>query len=114
MKTEHTPTPWIQSACTVHQADNWKDGENLGGKEIAHVYDILSDDLPTDENEANAAFIVRAVNSHAALVEAVEGLLPWIAKAQADNAFENCAMPNGASVAMQKARAALELEKGTS
>jgi hypothetical protein len=57
--TEHTPLPWKHSRKSVYVSD------------INH--NCLAQMLRgQDENEANAAFIVNAVNSHDALVKALQ------------------------------------------
>lgn len=45
------------------------------------------------------------------LLEACEALLPWVAKANADKAFVDCAVPNGASHAMRLAWDAIAKSK---
>ena len=51
--------------------------------------------------EANGAFIVRAVNSHEALVKALEGLVEWVWE---DNRGDELAPLDEARAALQKAR----------
>lgn len=57
----HTPTPWIKEAKwgDLHGANG--DPVMVYGLGLAHV------GTPTPDSEANAAFIVRAVNAHDAL-----------------------------------------------
>ena len=82
----HTPTPWEVI---------WK--TSVGNKEVV-VADL--DCLPNnDENEANAAFIVRACNAHYDLVEALEMLL------------QDC-KEKGRSASYRQAESALKLARG--
>ena len=57
--TAHTPTPWRMKMTS----SDWRLILSPTGQEITHP-----------RNEADSAFIVRAVNNHAALVEALEAL----------------------------------------
>lgn len=65
MKTKHTPTPWI------HQETPF--GTQCDDKIISadgQVIAILNDSrLATQLNKLDAAFIVRAVNSHEAILK---------------------------------------------
>lgn len=80
METKHTPTPW-----TVGYASLSVEGKTEKG--VMKILDIrgwghltgrghgalgLSDEQGKQVQEANAEFIVRACNSHDALVEALE------------------------------------------
>ena len=69
-KLQHTPTPW-----QVHESSPSSPLQIIGnidynadGSQID--YDVIADMGGLDADDANAAFIVRAVNSHEALVEA--------------------------------------------
>jgi hypothetical protein len=60
---QHTPGPWQPAGCTVYQADTWRDGNNLGGRQIARAYPCpieFPDVLPTEEDLANARLIAAA------------------------------------------------------
>ena len=70
MSTTHTPTPWTVNGSFI-QSDK---------KTVANVGDW---NTRLDVDEANAAFIVRACNSHAALVAALERLLTAFIEARA-------------------------------
>lgn len=61
-KQQHTPTPW--------RLDGWdiKSAENQGRHIVAHSDSAWAH----NRDGANATFIVRAVNAHDALVEALE------------------------------------------
>lgn len=66
---EHTPTPWKRSE------NNWgrvniHNFPNGGGTNI--IADLVGN---AEEMDANSAFIVRAVNSHDDLVEALQGFM---------------------------------------
>jgi len=68
-KTQHTPTPWkvgFKNPQTI---------ESETGKDIAACGAYR---LSLKEAEANADFIVRAVNSHEALLEAAKQALKFI------------------------------------
>ena len=65
-ETKHTPTPW-----EVETNPNIKIYIRAGTKEICHM---CEGDL-YGRPDVNAAFIVRACNSHDALVEALKALL---------------------------------------
>lgn len=58
MNPKHTPTPWNTPAVTINDASK---------KIIA-----ICTDRSNEENKANAAFIVRAVNSHDELLSALQ------------------------------------------
>lgn len=61
--TEHTPTPW--------EVNQWASGIEISAPDQHYTVALLRD---CNNAEANAAFIVTACNSHAALVEALENL----------------------------------------
>lgn len=87
-KPTHTPTPWRISECT--NGDIYIGGHEWAAKMVDKV------DFTTMPKEANAAFIVRAVNAHEELVQTAKemqvelkklgvGALTWdrrIAKAE--------------------------------
>jgi len=60
-KPQHTPTPWTVAKAEPNPRCWHLHGENWRGPYLASV-----------AREANAAFIVRAVNAHEALVQAIE------------------------------------------
>ena len=83
MKNEHTPTPWryippdgphyrAQIAMPAHESI--PDQERIGCAPGSGIWD-------DGEDEANAAFIVEAVNSHTALTERVAELKGYIQNA---------------------------------
>jgi hypothetical protein len=72
---EHTPTPWDCDGRTVYALCEDKSNNRFcahvqGGWAIAPTKGRTTD----QELEANAAFIVRAANCHAELVEVLEAL----------------------------------------
>ena len=66
-KTKHTPTPWrvIKNGRIV-----WHKGGDIG--------EIVVRSGNYDEAQANAEHIVKCVNSHDALIEALKGLVDWV------------------------------------
>lgn len=95
-KTAHTPTPWdIETKGSKHFIDG-ADGLTVAYIDRAGV-------RPTKEIEANAALIVRAVNSHAELVAALELALKGLELACEKNLPEFI----GFALAADKARVAL-------
>lgn len=93
-KTAHTPTPWRIEDDTIK-----------AGKNDTHLFDIYECPGLGVAAEANAAFIVRAVNSHDTLVEALETLVEVCP-------CQNGCAPDDMTCATQKALAALKLAKG--
>ena len=65
----HTPLPWAVSSSTMLVAPN--DPRDM--PVIGNLIDLMGvSSIGINEARANAAFIVRACNAHAALVEALE------------------------------------------
>jgi len=52
--------PWAAHGCTVYTSDDWQHGTNHGGKFVASTYYGDSDDMPTEEQAANARLIAAA------------------------------------------------------
>lgn len=76
--TKHTPIPWIVREHPDNKSEFFVQGPRLKPE---HPYDveIMADDhgnelYPTEVKRADAEFIVRAVNSHDALAEALKGV----------------------------------------
>ena len=75
MTQQHTPTPWVN-----------QEGMSVGSKPLeictsdcrALIALVLDRPDISHQSEANAAFIVRACNSHEALVEALKQALELI------------------------------------
>ena len=103
MKTKHTTTPWV-----YHSGMVWKDGPDVfpqgdrDGVPIARMDRETDETVPT-ERDANAEFIVRAVNVHEELVEACRLLIAW------DESHDNASL---ISTATSKARAAIAKAEG--
>lgn len=95
----HTPTPWrIYRETGVEPDGN-------SSLDIAKCYDIESSfSTSEDTAKANAAFIVRAVNAHAALVSALRDLLGAIDEQREVRLSLETQLP--------AAREALELARG--
>lgn len=66
-QAKHTPTPWATGPTAGNHQHLIYGQDDPSGKTVALVY--------TDANDA--AFIIRAVNAHAALVEALANLHAW-------------------------------------
>ena len=83
-KTQHTPTPWTFMKDGIFQAGNGSQGW------ICYFWgEKLS---PTDQ--ANAALIVKAVNSHADLLAALNNLVNlYVANKGKDDEFITCITP---------------------
>jgi hypothetical protein len=71
----HTPTPWRVESLGQN---NFRIISEPAAKGLAMTA-LWVADLPNyaDHSKADAAFIVRAANAHAALVAALENALPW-------------------------------------
>lgn len=83
MDTKHTPTPWYASTQPEGHFDIM-DGPNLNTATVLCTRFEFSE--RKDEMHANAAFIVRACNSHEQLVAALQEAIEIIqAIDQADN-----------------------------
>ena len=104
--TQHTPTPWLVVP------------EKLGSYQIRTVDDDVTiagtfgygADDRKDQEAANAAFIVRAVNSHDALIEA----LSYLEKEMAELAARKNTRYANLHFGLEIARAALRLAKAES
>jgi len=74
-KTEHTPLPWTMHSGSVYQdgPNVWPKGEDTGVR-IARM-DRDNPHTSPCERDANAAFIVKACNTHNRLVEALTVVL---------------------------------------
>ena len=84
--TKHTQTPWRISSFEQGAAGSARVIMGDDGFSIAHVMDRTP-----AENEADAAFIVDAVNCHDALVEALTLAEDILSRAP----FSNALWPNG-------------------
>lgn len=77
--SKHTPTPWVADDLFMEDETYTRIGTTDGtptyyqrSTTIAECYIDADEGLPDLRAEANAAFIVLAVNSHEALVAALE------------------------------------------
>jgi hypothetical protein len=68
-EVSHTPTPWI-----LNNNKGWHEGWKDRGS-IFECHLATGTHVPEDQNQINAAFIVRAVNCHEELVLALKNLL---------------------------------------
>lgn len=104
--TKHTSTPWFakrESWSTVYIE------ARIGGGILQEVAACGPTEAGSEQQDANAAFIVRACNSHEQLVAALRGLLA------ATDAYSTVHAPDGDDAArmveyaeaLNKARAAL-------
>lgn len=72
-KVEHTPTPWqVKSLPGRKVGDTCRNWIHAGDMYIAEVGDVT---MP--EHVANAEFIVRAVNSHEALLKVAKAVVAY-------------------------------------
>ena len=108
----HTPTPWAVSPSQRSRIeDPTRDGFK-GKYRIADAYqsEQLANCPRGDEAADNAAFIVKAVNSHDALVEALRIARAYVLLAvNDDGGIENCEI--GDRLALERIDAALEEAK---
>ena len=80
MSTKHTPTPWLTepelNTEGTHEEDDWTigvaDKDENGETSFYALGQVQAWEFDADTTKANAAFIVRACNSHADLREACE------------------------------------------
>lgn len=118
MKTKHTPTlsgnkKWMNSVpLPWHIAQHGNSGPKWEIRCAGHgnVADMRDNGRNREQGEKVAAFICKAVNSHAALVEALERML----NAYAPYADQTVAQQGdgGLHRAVREARTALKLAKG--
>lgn len=108
ISTQHTPGPWTESkayAGTIHGT--------RAGKQTAYAV-AAAHGMTTAEQDANAEFIIRACNSHAELVAALEMAverLDYTVSALARGtsvsigSLQNCAAEACAAIAKSKGEA---------
>lgn len=79
-ETKHTPTPWASDDYVIY---------SLNGEHIAHTDNTMRS---PDEDDANAAHIVKCVNMHDELVEvlnlACQDLADWIEATEDDDNYQ--------------------------
>lgn len=74
--TKHTPTPWMKAGHAVYALNNQRVPTNRMSLLLQGGWtDKAGERTSLDELEANAGIIVRAVNSHDALLAACKGLM---------------------------------------
>jgi hypothetical protein len=71
--TQHTPTPWIATSDCHYDAASYLIETQDGKLVIATCHEGDADEVL--DCSANAAHIVKCVNSHDALVEALKGVI---------------------------------------
>jgi hypothetical protein len=103
MTSQHTPGPWSSDtdAYVVNNSD----------EVLADVFYIESHSPDLDPRlirKANARLIAAAPD----MLEALEDVLPWLQKAEAEGVFANCAAPQGGRRAIERARAAIARATG--
>lgn len=114
METKHTPTPWAIPGANVFRVIAPEDPR----KDQRGYWRIVADLIPEayqDEEDigpeaaANARLIVRAVNNHAALREALELLLHRVGQLGEEGSAVPLPLWNALCIeaAMEKARAAI-------
>lgn len=110
---KHTPTPWTHEEVRTASGRAFRIGAGDILKPTGGAC-IIYDDYPSGPNErsANAALIVRAVNSHAAMVEALEMFLELVADTSRFASIMNLEDYGLFNRTQIRARAALSLAKG--
>lgn len=106
---EHSPLPWRTSPAHMGRIHIHAPLNAAESGPIAAVLNPFPAGTEGNAMEANAALIVRAVNSHDTLVEALEGLLN-VARHSIACQKDHCVC--GVSQAYGQARAALAAAKG--
>lgn len=106
---KHTPTPWKFSqthahTLTIRHADGG--GEYVAEIRVGDTPELLLTD------EANARFIVRAVNAHDDLLEALRDLIEWQAVEHEDGCPEDDTCSCAAAPIIAKVNAAIAKAEG--
>ena len=70
MKTNHTPTPWRQINGAIFDTIPWQQDQTRHSIPALFIPSPQQQHLET--NKANAEFVIHAVNSHEALLEALK------------------------------------------
>ena len=81
---KHTPTPWKFISAKANQAAGAPVIHAIRSVDGRHTIVDLGT-LYTDEQKANAAFIVTACNAHAELLAALKGMLDMVRFADQDD-----------------------------
>ena len=99
--TKHTPTPWTEFIVN----SNFNAGIcTKGGKPVAMVCHQDSE----EEANANVEFIVHAVNSHDALLDALKGIVRSVSM----NCQEHGPLPGAVKTNIRKAEEAIAQAEG--
>ncbi len=75
MSEKHTPTPWVAETYGGKMIAVFPDEKDKSKYPVHSLFHIDHADNERERNEANAALIVRAVNSHEELIEALERVM---------------------------------------
>lgn len=114
MKAKHTPTPWHTGDADFRSilGPTTRRRNDDGRLRLINIATVAQSD-DDDEDAANAAIIVRAVNSHVQLMRALEDIaaIKWVATTE--EAMRGGNTPMCAAEAMQSiARSALKALNG--
>lgn len=86
-KPAHTPTPWlaVKAPASEHKEGiHWYIEEGSQHATVATIYMLCTKEW----TDANAAFIVRAVNAHEELLEALYQALPYVEDQLQDQGYK--------------------------
>ena len=100
LDTKHTALPFLRMNRTIYALN--KRGINIFDASVQAGWNDEDVRLTDAELEDIAAFIVRAVNSHYEMLEALKGLVGWVDQVRDDPAAD-----------MVKARAAIKKAEGS-
>jgi hypothetical protein len=85
-ETKHSPN-YVAAGCAIYTADDWRDGNNHGGKIVAStalnlIDEDHEDDVPENAETDFAETIVKALNTAPSLLAENARLLHLIARAR--------------------------------
>lgn len=96
---------WKLTAQHTSSFDEWGPNPHSHGP-VTHVH------CPTRHYAADGittnGIILGEAGENAAMLKALKGLMPWMGKALADDAFARCARPSAARAATEEARQAIK------
>lgn len=104
MTTQHTPTPWHRNIPPIKKYPTIFSGRN------AHVFGFIpSRGMSAEQAEADADFMLRAVNAHDDLVAALASMISLVHSMlpkhqQSDSSLDNIPQVIAARAALAKAR----------